>query len=76
MIILYAVETVVPFTPQGKEWKQIPPHDITAMAKIEGHFPLSLYVMKLCQDGHNKYWKQCIGERVESGIPYIVLKAI
>jgi hypothetical protein len=76
MLILHAVETVVPFPSKGYDWKQIPPHEVTAMAAKGEYLPLSPYAMKLCQDGRNKYWKWCSGEKVESGIPYISLTKI
>jgi hypothetical protein len=79
MIILHAnekIENVVPFPSKGFEWKQIPPHEITAMAERKEHLPLSQYVMKLCQDGQGKHWKYCIGEQAEAGVPYILLTKI
>ncbi len=72
MLILHAVETVVPFPSKGYDWKQIPPHEIDDMAKKGEHIPLSPYGMKLGKDG----WKWCGGERVESGVPYISLTKI
>lgn len=73
MLILHAIETVVPFPLEGHEWKQIQPHDITAMAEKGECLPVSPYIMKLSQVGRYKNWKWCNGEIAESGVPYISL---